>query len=933
MPTSIIKRSGETVPFDSSKISAAIVKAFEATTTPHQQPLIESITQSVVTATEKRFTKLGLTPHVEAVQDIVERAIDEAGFFEVAKSYILYRYKRAENRAGSLLMVRKRNGETTEFNIEEIYTRLKYLSAGSELNLDQEQILKEVKASVYDGISTREIDHALIMVLRGRIERDPAYSRLAAKALFNLLYKDVLGIDEYTPGFEQAYRASLKAAIVDGMKDERYDQRLLGFDFEPLSQAMVLDRDHIFDYLGAETLFDRYFMKNYAHKIIELPQVFWMRVAMGLAILEDKKEERAIEFYNLISQLHYVPSTPTLFHSGTSHPQMSSCYLNYVADDLNHIFQVYQDHAQLSKWSGGIGTSWSAIRGTGSLIKSTNVSSQGVIPFLKIADSTTAAINRSGKRRGAAAVYLETWHFDIEHFLDLRKNTGDDRRRTHDLNTVNWIPDLFMKRVATGEQWTLFSTDETPELHEVYGKKFEEIYTRYEKMADEGKIKLFKKVDANTMWRKMISMLFETGHPWITFKDPSNIRSPQDHAGVVHSSNLCTEITLNTSVDETAVCNLGSINLAFHVNKDHTSMDWKKLSSTVRTALRMLDNVIDLNYYPTKQAENSNLKHRPVGLGIMGMQDAMFLLDINFDSEESVTWNDELMEYISYEAIDSSADLAKERGAYASYKGSKWDRGIFPVDTLDLLEGERGEKIELNRTAKLDWAALKKKVKKQEMRNSNTMAIAPTATISLIANVFPSIEAPYKNLYVKSNQAGEFTVINEYLVADLKKDGLWTPEMVNYLKYYDGNIQNIPGISPRLKAKYKEAFELDPMWTIKQTAVRGKWIDQSQSVNIFTATTSGKALSDIYFAAWRMGLKTTYYLRTMGATSIEKATLDINKKMDQPQQAAVQVIATPTQPAPLPIPVPSNLPTAEQLKEAIPTKACLIEDPDCEACQ
>lgn len=921
MPTTIIKRNGEAATFDIIKINNAIKKAFDATNTQYDHQLIEAITQETVLAVEKRYSQFGLVPSVESIQDLVEKSIDKAGYFDVAKAYILYRYKRAESRAGSIIQVKKRNGEMEEFNIEAVYTRLKYLTSGSTVALDQEQILKEIKASVYDGISTREIDHAIIMVLRSRIERDPEYSRIAAKALFNLLYKDVLGIDEYTPGFEQEYRASLIAGIARGIADDRYDRRLLDFDLEALANALVLDRDHLFEYLGAETLSDRYFMKDYQHKIIELPQVFWMRVAMGLSLLEKNKEEKAIEFYNLISRLHYIPSTPTLFHSGTSHAQMSSCYLNYVADDLNHIFQVYQDHAQLSKWSGGIGTSWTSVRGTGSLIKSTNVSSQGVIPFLKIADSTTAAINRSGKRRGAAAVYLETWHFDIEHFLDLRKNTGDDRRRTHDLNTVNWIPDLFMKRVAQSQQWTLFSPDEIPELHELYGEKFEESYTRYEQMAEEGKIKLFKKIDANILWRKMISMLFETGHPWITFKDPSNIRSPQDHAGVVHSSNLCTEITLNTSVDETAVCNLGSINLSAHINPAHTAIDWKQLSTTIRTAMRMLDNVIDLNYYPTQQSANANLKHRPVGLGIMGMQDALFLLNINFDSEEAVQWNDELMEYISYEAIDASSDLAEERGAYSSFKGSKWDRGIFPLDTLNILEKERKERIQVNKKHRLDWDSLKKKVSKKGMRNSNTMAIAPTATISLIANVFPSIEAPYKNLYVKSNQAGEFTVINEYLVQDLKKEGMWTREMVNYLKYYDGNIQNIPGISPRIKAKYKEAFEIDPIWTIKQTAVRGKWIDQSQSINIFTATTSGKILSDIYFAAWSMGLKTTYYLRTMGATSIEKSTLDINKKMENSTEKITH------------IPIPANTLSSQQLEEAVPTKACLINDPDCEACQ
>ena len=925
MTYSIIKRNNETVLFDSNKIQAAIQAAFTATDSTIPSEKLAKITKEVIVNLETKYFTLGLTPSVERVQDVVEKAIDSAGYFEVAKAYILYRYKHSASRAGSILMVTKRDGSRVEFNIEEIYTRLKLASNGYSIPLDPEQILLEVKASVYDGIKTTDIDKALIMVLRARIERDPEFSRLAARLLFNTLYKELLGLDEFTPGFENAYRASLQAAIIEGLKDDRYDPKMLDFDFVKLSEALVPNRDTLYEFLGAETLYDRYFMHNYENKIIELPQIFWMRVAMGMSLTETHKEERAVEFYHLMSNLYYIPSTPTLFHSGTVHSQMSSCYLNYVSDNLSHIFKVFQDHAQLSKWSGGIGTSWTAIRGTGSMIKSTNVNSQGVIPFLKIADSTTAAINRSGKRRGAAAVYLETWHFDIEHFLDLRKNTGDDRRRTHDLNTVNWIPDLFMKRVEEGGQWTLFSTDETPDLHDLYGQAFETAYVRYEKLADSGSIKTFKRIEAAGLWRKIISMLFETGHPWVTFKDPSNVRSPQDHAGVIHSSNLCTEITLNTSKDETAVCNLGSINLKVHV--ENGSMNWKKLGETTHTAMRMLDNVIDLNYYPTVEAENSNLKHRPVGLGIMGTQDALFKLDINFDTEKALEFNDEMMEFISYQAIDASSDLAAERGKYLSYAGSKWSRGIFPLDTLDLLAEQRGQEIEVNRIARLDWKSLKTKVARQGMRNSNTMAIAPTATISLIANVFPSIEAPYKNLYVKANQGGDFTVINEYLVNDLKRDGLWTPEMVNYLKYYDGNIQSIPGLSPRIKAKYKEAFEIDAMWTIKATAVRGKWIDQSQSINIFTATTSGKTLSDIYMAAWKRGLKTTYYLRTMGASSIEKSTMDINKKIETPKPI-VEVKLAPTK-----ITVLANGPSGEDLVNATAGKACLIADPDCEACQ
>ena len=622
--------------------------------------------------------------------------------------------------------------------------------------------------------------------------------------------------------------------------------------------------------------------------------------------------------------MHFVSSTPTLFHSGTPHPQLSSCYLTTVGDDLSHIFKCIGDNAQLSKWSGGLGNDWTNIRGTGSHIKSTNVESQGVIPFLKIANDVTVAINRSGKRRGATCAYLETWHLDIEDFLDLRRNTGDDRRRTHDMNTSNWIPDLFMKRVESDQEWTLFSPEEVPDLHDLFGKKFEDAYCEYEKSIQNGQIKKFKKVPAKELWKKMLTRLFETGHPWITFKDACNVRSPQDHVGVVHSSNLCTEITLNTSQDETAVCNLGSVNLSKHVTLEG-KLDKKLLEKTVNTAMRMLDNVVDLNFYPTDEAKNSNMKHRPIGLGVMGLQDALFKLDLPFDSPKALNFSDQLMEQISYHAISSSCDLAIERGPYESFVGSKWEKGIFPLDSLTLLENERGDNVEVNKITSLDWDSLKEKVKQNGMRNSNTMAIAPTATISNIAGCYPCIEPIYKNIYVKSNMSGEFTVVNNYLVNDLKSMGLWSKEMLDKIKYYDGNLDYIDEIPESFKAKYKEAFAINPLVLLKHTSVRGKWIDQSQSHNVFMQGVSGKKLSEIYTAAWKFGLKTTYYLRTLAASQIEKSTLDANK-FGYTQKREYQKIEE-----------QQNKEAVQASSEEKPASevgsACSIMDPDCEACQ
>jgi ribonucleoside-diphosphate reductase alpha chain len=666
--------------------------------------------------------------------------------------------------------------------------------------------------------------------------------------------------------------------------------------------------------------------------VLELPQTFWMRVAMGLSLEEEQPEERAVEFYNLLSQLLYVASTPTLFHAGTPRPQLSSCYLTTVEDDLGHIFKCLSDNAQLSKWSGGIGNDWSNIRGTGSHIKSTNVESQGVVPFLKIANDVTMAINRSGKRRGATCAYLETWHYDIEDFLDLRRNTGDERRRTHDMNTANWIPDLFMKRVEEDGEWTLLSPDETPDLHHLYGRAFEERYLHYERQAADGELRLHKKVSAKALWRKMLTMLFETGHPWITFKDACNVRSPQDHVGVIHSSNLCTEITLNTSAQETAVCNLGSVNLARHIGGD--GLDAEALGRTVSTALRMLDNVVDLNYYPTEEARRSNLRHRPIGLGVMGFQDALFKLDIPFESPQALELADRAMEHIAYHAILSSSRLAAERGAYESYSGSKWDRGILPFDTLDLLESERGVRVEVSRSQSLDWAPVREHIRQHGMRNSNTMAIAPTATISNISGCFPCIEPIYKNIYVKANISGEFTIVNSYLVEDLKRLELWNDELRERLKYADGNLEHIPEIPDSLKAKYKEAFEIDPLWCLRLTATRGKWIDQSQSHNVFMKGTSGKLLNEIYLTAWKTGLKTTYYLRTLAASQIEKSTVDASKYgFTQKREYGALTPATAAVEAPGASLMTSPAAAAEAPEAEEEPKLCRIDDPDCEACQ
>lgn len=765
----------------------------------------------------------------------------------------------------------KRNGISVGFDIHKIRRTLQRAANALETTVDIDLMVKEVVKNIYDGVSTQEIEKALVLAATSFIEFDPDYDTLATRLLLQRVYKIVIGTSMTGETLERSYRQSFGYAITNGVAEGILDSRLLEFDLELLAQALVIERDNLFGYLGIQTLFDRYFYK--IDKIQrETPQGFWMRVAMGLALNEQDRNERALEFYHAFSTLRYISSTPTLFHAGYTIPQLSSCYLTTIGDDLNDIFKCIGDNAQLAKWAGGIGNDWTAIRGTGSFIKKIHATSQGVIPFMKLANDVVVAITRSGIRRGGTCAYLETWHLDIEDFLDLRRNTGDERRRTHDMNTANWIPDLFMQRMLEDKEWTLFSPDEVPDLHELYGAAFKQRYEQYEAMAAEGKMVQYRSVSALKLWRKMLTRLFETGHPWITFKDPCNIRSPQDHVGIVHSSNLCTEITLNTSADETAVCNLGSVNLARHVVDG--MIDEALLAQTITTAIRMLDNVIDINFYPTKEARSSNLRHRPIGLGMMGFQDILFMLNIPFSSERAVSFADELGEIFSYYAILASSELARERGAYSSYQGSKWSRGIFPLDTIALLEHERGEKVDVSRTHHMNWELVRERVRKWGMRHSNVMAVAPTATISNIAGCYPSIEPMYKNLYVKSNIAGEFTIVNKYLIADLKKLGLWDGYMLEQLKYYDGDIAAIEGIPSAIKEKYVGAFEIDEKQLLAITAVRGKWIDQSQSYNVFMKGVSGKKMHDVYVAGWKAGMKTFYYFRSLGASQIEKATLD-----------------------------------------------------------
>ena len=946
VPVQIRKRNGTFAPFEQKKITTAISNAFFAHTGDAHAAISEEITTAVIADLEVKDEKMSgeWVPSVEEVQDFVELAIMERGYYDVAKAYIVYRFEHEKIRAAeqeevkqkikqNALTVRSDDGTTDIFSVDAVREAFKVASRGYESVIDIEALITQVQAEVYDGMRTRDVAHALVLVARSFIERDPAYAVVASRLLLeNIVYGDAVGADNVMdPSFADKYRQNFASYINEGVAKELLSNQLLEFNLTKICSAIVPERDDLFRYLGTQTLTDRYFIRDKFHeqgtRFMETPQYMWMRVAMGLAVLEENKEEKAIEFYNLYSTLRFVSSTPTLFHSGTKHAQLSSCYLGTVGDDLSSIFKGFSDCAQLSKWAGGLGYDWTAIRATGARVKGNDITSNGVIPFLKVQDSTTVAINRSGRRRGATAVYLETWHYDIEDFLKLRKNTGDDRRRTHELNTVNWIPDLFMQRVRDDKEWTLFSPDEVPELHEIYGAAFKKKYEEYEVQAERGEIDVFKKVSARSLWREMITQIFETGHPWMTFKDACNVRSPQDHVGVVHNSNLCTEITLNTKADEeVAVCNLGSINLANHM-KDG-KLDEVLIEDTVKTAMRMLDNVIDINFYPIQEAKDSNLRHRPVGLGIMGFQDALYMQDINFDSNACVEFADYSMELISYHTIMASSELARERGAYQSYAGSKWDRGIFPVDTMALLAAERGEEIPVPATAQLDWTPVREHVAQYGMRNSNCMALAPTATISNIAGCLPTIEPIYKNIYVKANISGEFIITNHYLINDLKAAGLWNSEMLELIKGAEGDIAHISSIPQKLKDKYKETFSIDPTWLIKAAAYRGKWIDQSQSLNVYFKGTSGKAISDLYQYAWSLGLKTTYYLRTLAASSVEKSTVAINKQetvsiADKARAEAVAVVREVKEK--VAVPVASTIQSAPKL--------CRIDNPDCESCQ
>jgi ribonucleoside-diphosphate reductase alpha chain len=895
---SVRKRDGRIVPVDETRIQLAIEAAFKADAGIHRdqslpgaaQNNVTRVANSVIRSALARVDKGGVL-EIEFIQDLVETQLMEAGHHSIARRYILYREERRKARAlrgertvqgepQAQLFVSLPDDSLEPLDPQRIRRRLISACRGIEQNCSARELADETLKNLYDGVKRDEIEQAMIFAARSRIEHEPDYTFVAARLLLHKIYREALPAFSTATELAGQHREHFPNYLARAVDVKRLTPELLTFDLPKLAAALRLDRDQQFTYMGAQTLYDRYLIHHEGRRL-ETVQYFWMRVAMGLALNEgEPKNERAIEFYEVLSTFRLISSTPTLFNSGTLHPQLSSCYLSTVMDDLDHIFKVIGDDAKLSKWAGGLGNDWTNIRATGGHIQRTNGTSQGVIPFLKVANDTAVAVNQGGKRKGAMCAYLETWHLDIEDFLELRKNTGDERRRTHDMNTANWIPDLFMKRVKAGGLWTLFSPHETPDLHDLYGAAFETRYVEYERLADAGEIKLFKRLEAVALWRKMLTMLFETGHPWITFKDPSNIRSPQGHAGVVHSSNLCTEILLNTSADETAVCNLASINLAAHCRGDE--LDEHLVASTIRTGMRMLDNVIDLNFYPTIEARNSNLKHRPVGLGLMGFQDALYKLRLPYASAAAVEFADTSMELIAYHALLASAALAQERGAYATFQGSKWSQGLLPFDTIELLAQERGS-LDMDRSAKLNWDVVRHAIRQHGLRNSNTMAIAPTATISNIIGVAQSIEPTYKHLFAKANLSGDFTTGNTYLVADLKQLGLWDAEMVDDLKYYDGIISEIGRIPAALKELYRTAFEIDPRWLIECASRRQKWIDMGQSLNLYIAQPSGKQLSEMYLLAWEKGLKTTYYLRSQAATQIEKSTTDTNRRGLQPR--------------------------------------------------
>ena len=917
----VMRRNGKVTSYDLSKIIVAMTKAFlsvegssaAASTRIHNE--VDNLANKVDAAIRRRFPEGGVV-HIEDIQDQVELAIMRAGYQDVARSYVLYREERSKARNQNLdekdedLPIDKtvllEDGTKEKLNLKKLKQTIAQSCNGIS-DVSEDAVYDSIDKNIYDGIKKEDLSSSILISVRPLIEKDPNYSYVVARLLLSSIYEEALTFldaPEKSPvldDMQKEYPSYFKSYLIKACELNLLDKELLSFDIDYLSQQIDSTKDKTFTYLGLQTLYDRYFIHSNEVRF-ELPQAFFMRVAMGLAINEDKREERAVEFYNLISSFDFMCSTPTLFNSGTLRPQLSSCYLSTIPDDLKGIFEGISDDAMLSKFAGGLGNDWSQVRALGSYIKGTNGKSQGVIPFLKVANDTAVAVNQGGKRKGAMCAYLETWHLDIEQFLELRKNTGDDRRRTHDMNTANWIPDLFMKRVHNDEEWTLFSPNDATELHDLTGLEFENKYEEYERLADSGKLINYKRVKAVDLWRKILSMLFETGHPWITFKDPCNLRSPQQHTGVVHSSNLCTEITLNTSKDEIAVCNLGSVNLSAHINDDQ-KLDKNKLEKTIKTAMRMLDNVIDYNYYSVDKAKNSNLKHRPVGLGVMGFQDSLYKLRISYASEEAVDFADKSMEVISYYAISASMELAKERGPYKSFDGSLWSKGILPIDSLRNLKKIRGQYLDVDMNESLDWSGLRDSIKTNGMRNSNTLAIAPTATISNICGVSQSIEPTYQNLYVKSNLSGEFTVINPYLIEDFKRAKIWDEVMIKDLKYFDGQLGSISRVPDNLKSLYQTCFEIDTRWLVEAAARRQKWLDQSQSLNLYIPDTDGKKLDSAYKLAWIRGLKTTYYLRSLGATHVERSTTDNT-------ESALNAVSNSSE-----------------------GKQCLIDDPECEACQ
>ena len=915
----VMKRNGKVVAFDREKIKVAIMKAFlavegssaAASTRIHDQ--VEQLTDDVVSVFERRMPSGG-SLHIEDIQDQVELQLMRNEHQQVARSYVLYREERKNQRNEEQLKretTSQKSEESSNNEVCEGFEGKVHKACEGLVDVNPEELIEAIKATAYEGISEEDLSNCILIAARTFVEKEPNYSFVTSRLLLDDIENEVLRFLDIDTSIKKdrskMYQKALVGSIEKGIELEFLDERLKDFDLDRLGKSIKPENDLNFTFLGLQTLYDRYFITHEDTRY-EMPQVFLMRVAMGLSVDEKDKNDKAEEFYKLLSSFDYMSSTPTLFNSGTRRPQLSSCYLTTVPDDLSGIYGAIHDNAMLSKWAGGLGNDWTNVRALGSRIKGTNGKSQGIVPFLKVSNDTAVAVNQGGKRKGAFCAYLECWHLDVEEFLELRKNTGDDRRRTHDMNTANWIPDLFMKRLMKNEEWTLFSPSDAPELHDLYGKAFEKKYEEYEKLAASGEIKLFKKIKAEDLWRKILTMLFETGHPWITFKDPCNIRSPQGHVGTVHSSNLCTEITLNTNKDEIAVCNLGSINLPQHIQDGKINVE--QLKSSVKTAIRMLDNVIDINYYPVPQAENSNKKHRPIGLGMMGFQDALYKLNIPYNTDEAVNFADESMELISYFAIQASAELAEERGTYDSYVGSLWDLGIFPLDSIKILAEERGpDFIDQNTDAKLDWKKVRDQVKKHGMRNSNVMAIAPTATIANITGVSPCIEPTYQNLYVKSNLSGEFTVINPYLVEELKKEQLWDDVMIADLKYSQGSLASINRVPENIKNMFQTAFEVEPKFIVESASRRQKWIDQAQSLNLYISNVDGKKLDNTYKMAWYKGLKTTYYLRAIGATSTEMATVDTG---------SLNAVETNRE---------------ENMAASQAPKACSILDPDCEACQ